>query len=114
MCERGQEERQRRGESYLGTPGAICHIGMALKLPGGPLTTGEFSGRGVGRWEGLWSSRERSEVMAYSSPGGASVSWAGEWRGRKEAKKGVVGKASTCQGSVLLGMLVKPAGEISV
>lgn len=32
----GQEERQRRGESYPGTPGAICHIGMALELPGGP------------------------------------------------------------------------------
>ena len=36
-CGRGGRKEDRRvRESYPETPGAICHIGMALELPGGP------------------------------------------------------------------------------
>lgn len=111
----GQEERQRRRESYPGTPGAICHIGMALELPGGPPHSRRVFRSWSGEQGGAWSSREWSEVMAYSSSGGASVSWAGGRVVREEGGlKGGGRKASACQGSVFLGMLVKPAGEISV
>lgn len=87
VCVRGggQEERQRRGESYPGTPGAICHIGMALELPGGPPHSRRVFRSRSGEQGGAWSSREGSEVMAYSSPGGASVSRAG---GRVEGEEG--------------------------
>lgn len=71
---RGGETDERRELSWNG---AICHIGMALELHGGPPHS-----RRVFRsqsWEqgGAWSSgvAERgSEVTAYSSPGSVSVS----------------------------------------
>lgn len=69
--------RDRGEERVSWNSGAICHIGMALELPGGPLIAEEFSGHRVGDKEGAWSSREWSEVMAYSSSGRASVSVAG-------------------------------------
>ena len=115
MCAGGQEERQRRGESYPGTPGAICHIGMALELPGRPLIAGEFSGRGVGNREGLGAAERGQRSWPTQARAVRPLpGQAGGWRERKEAKKGVVGKPGACQGSVFLGMLVKPAGEISV
>ena len=118
--EGGQEERQRRRESYPATPEQFVTLEWLLSYPGGPLIAGEFSGRRVGNGEGLGAAERGQRSRAYSSPGSASVSRADGQAGgervreRKEAKKGVVGKPTACQGSVLLGMLVKPAGEISV
>lgn len=111
----GQEERQRRGESYPGTPGQFVTLEWLLSYPGGPPHSRRVFRSQSGEQGGARGSREGSEVTAYSSPGGASVSRAGGCRERKEAKKGGgVGKPGACQGSVFLGMLVKPAGEISV
>lgn len=111
----GQEERQRRRESYPGTAEQFVTLEWLLSYPGGPLIAGEFSGRRVGNREGLgtaerghrsWPTRAQAVRPLAGQAGG--------WRERKEAKKGVVGKPGVCQGSVFLGMLVKPAGEISV
>lgn len=112
----GQEERQRRGESYPGTPEQFVTSEWLLSYPGGPPHSRRVFRSRSGERGGARSSGEGSEVAAYSSPGGASVSRAG---GRAEGEEGgqeggVVGKPGACQGSVFLGMLVKPAGEISV
>ncbi len=111
----GQEERQRRRESYPGTPEQFVTLEWLLSYPGGPLIAGEFSGRRVGNREGLGAA-ERGQ-RSWPTQAQAVRPLAGQtggWRERKEAKKGVVGKPGACQGSVFLGMLVKPAGEISV
>lgn len=54
--------------------GAICHIGMALELPGGPPHSRRVFRSRSGEQGGAWNSSEGSEVMAYASPGGVSVS----------------------------------------
>lgn len=117
----GGEERQTRGESYPGMEQFVT-LEWLLSYTGGPLIAGEFSGRRVGNREGLGVAERGSEVTAYSSPGSVSVSRADgpaerereRRRGRQEAKKGVVGKSGSCQGSVFLCMLIKSAGKISV
>lgn len=111
----GQEERQRRGESYPGTPEQFVTLEWLLSYPRGPVIAGEFSGRRVGNREGLGTA-ERGQ-RSWPTQDQAVRRLAGQadgWRKRTEAKKGVVGKPGACQGSVFLGMLVKPAGEISV
>lgn len=110
-----QEERQRRRESYPGTPEQFVTLEWLLSYPGGPLIAGEFSGRRVGNREGLGAAeRGRRSWPTQAQAVRPLVGQADGWRERKEAKKGVVGKPGACQGSVFLGMLVKPAGEISV
>lgn len=89
MCVGGGRKRDRGEERViLELLEQFVTLEWLLSYPGGPSQQESFQVVEWGGGEGLWSSRERSEVMAYSSPGGASVSWAGEWQGRKEAKKG--------------------------
>lgn len=116
VCGRGgQEERQRRRESYPGTPEQFVTLEWLLSYPGGPLIAGEFSGRRVGNREGLGAAERGQRSWPTQAQAVCPLAGqAGGWRERKEAKKGVVGKPGACQGSVFLGMLVKPAGEISV
>ena len=112
----GQEERQRRRESYPGTPEQFVTLEWLLSYPGGPPHSGRVFRSQSGEQGGVWSSREGSEVMAYSSPGGASVSGAGGWgrRKRKEAKKGGGRKARCLLGLRFLWHACKTSGEISV
>ena len=49
----GQEELRRGRESYPGTPEQFVTLEWLLSYPGGPLIAGEFSGRRVGKREGL-------------------------------------------------------------
>lgn len=73
-----------------------------MSYPGGPLVAAEFSGRGVGSREGLWSSTERSKVMAYSSPSGVSVSRVG---------RQAVRPAGGCLGRMGAGGLKEEGGQ---
>lgn len=57
---------ERERESYPETPRAICHIGMALELPGGPLIAGEFSG--CGRGDEGWGPEQQREVRGHGPP----------------------------------------------
>lgn len=63
VCVTGGE---RERESYPETPRAICHIGMALELPGGPLIAGEFSG--CGRGDEGWGPEQQREVRGHGPP----------------------------------------------
>lgn len=116
VCVGGGREGETDERRELSWNGAICHIGMALELHGGPPHSGRVFRSQSWEQGGAWSSREGSEVTAYSSPGRVSVSGADApaESERQEAKKGVVGKSGSCQGSVFLSMLIKSAGEISV
>lgn len=118
MCVCGGGGRKRdRGEErvILELPEQFVTLEWLLSYPGGPLIAGEFSGRGVGNREGLGAAERGQRSWPTQARAVRPLAGqAGGWRERKEAKKGVVGKPGACQGSVFLGMLVKPAGEISV
>lgn len=117
LKEGGQEERQRRGESYPGTPEQFVTLEWLLSYPGGPLIAGEFSGRRVGNREGLGAA-ERGQ-RSWPTQAQAVRRLAGQAGGQAEEEEGGQEgggrkRPGACQGSVFLGMLVKPAGEISV
>lgn len=52
-----QEGRYEKRESYPKTPGAICHIGMALELPRGPPQLESFEAVEWGEGRGLTRQR---------------------------------------------------------
>lgn len=83
-----------------------------MSYPGGPLSRKVFR-LSSGEKGGARSSREWSEVMAYSCISSVSVRKAcGE--GGRRPKRGGGQRLAACQGSIFIGMLVKPAGKISV
>lgn len=117
VCGGGGGRKRDRGEErvILELPEQFVTLEWLLSYPGGPLIAGEFSGRGVGNREGLGAAERGQRSWPTQARAVRPLAGqAGGWRERKEAKKGVVGKPGACQGSVFLGMLVKPAGEISV
>lgn len=88
------QERQRRRESYPGTPEQFVTLEWLLSYTGGPLIAGEFSGREVGKQEGLGEA-ERGQ-RSWPTQAQAVCPLAGQtggWRARQEAKKGVVIKS---------------------
>lgn len=89
LCRRGAETETEEKSELSWNSGAICHIGMALELPRGPTHSRRVFRSQSGEMGGAWRSREGSEVMAYSSSGGASVSMAdGRVEREKEGQEG--------------------------
>lgn len=85
----GQEERQRRRESYPGTPEQFVTLEWHLSYPGGPLIAGEFSGRRVGNREGFGAA-ERGQ-RSWPTPAQVVRRLAGQADGAEEEEGGQEG-----------------------
>lgn len=111
----GWKRGQRRRESYPGTPEQFVTLEWLLSYPWGPPHSRRVFRSQSGKREGLGAAERGQRSWPTQAQAVCPLAWqpAG-WRETTEAKKGVVGKPRACQGSIFLGMLVKPAGEISV
>lgn len=69
----------------------------------------------MGKREGFGAAERGRRSRPTLAQAVCPLAWqAGMWGEKEEEKKAVVGRPSACQGSIFLGMLLKPAGEISV
>lgn len=112
----GRKRGRGKERVILKLPEQFVTLEWLLSYPGGPLIAGAFSGCGGVNGEGLGAAESGQRSWPTQAQAVRPLARAGGRRERKEAKKrgGGGGEACACQGSVFLGMLVKPAGEISV
>lgn len=101
----------RRGggrESYPGTPEQFVTLEWLLSYQGGPNSGRVFLGGRRSRAAERGQGSRPTQAQAMHPSVGVGGKEEGKWGG------GGVGKLGTRRGSVLLGMLVKPPGGISV
>lgn len=100
----GGGRKRGRGEErvILKLPEQFVTLEWLLSYPGGPPHSRRVFRLWRGERGGAGSSREWSEVMAYSSSGGASVSWGGRGAGAEGGQKRVGGAGEVVVGKLAL------------